>query len=356
MLDLEGCNHLQDVHAPVGCLEYISYLNLCGCWRFEQFVVEELNILDGLISVTELKLKVESPDICPVHPNSNLPKFQFNCEYTEPLPSTCRDVVKLISLGLCVCPNLESFSASVCSLQQLPVLTLKGSIPEVPKDLYRLQFLWRLTLSMKEIKYLPDSICMLKRLKCLKLESCWLLERLPVDLGRLEGLEVLYLTGCISLRDIPTSICNMKCLNKIYLNYCILLENLPKELGCLECLKVLNIRGAYSLSRLPLSIYQLKGLHSHLIYLIVVRSSKKVANFSYYVGVVALLLLSFRHFQIWNYVEFSRSYGLWRIQTFLERELSHSQDIDTVLTSTASIALILRKSTSILGLMPWQII
>ncbi|KAJ0532060.1 putative leucine-rich repeat domain superfamily [Helianthus annuus] len=154
---------------------------------------------------------------------------------------------------------LESFSATICGLQGLGELTLIGSIPEAPKDLWQLEGLEKLTLRMKEIKHLPDNICMLKHLKSLNLESCWLLEQLPKDLGRLEGLEELDLTQCMSLRDIPNSICSMKCLKSLSLSFCTQVKNLPGELGSLECLKTLNIERS-GIGHLPHSIFQLKDL------------------------------------------------------------------------------------------------
>ncbi|MFS7900925.1 putative leucine-rich repeat domain superfamily [Helianthus anomalus] len=160
---------------------------------------------------------------------------------------------------MCACTNLESFSASICGLQRLRKLTLEGSFPEVPKDLYQLESLQELTLSMKEIKHLPDTICMLKHLKYLNLRSCWLLEQLPINLGQLECLEMLILTDCLSLQDIPNNICQIRSLEYLHIPYCILVDKLPEELGRLECLKELNIEGA-GISRLPQSIFELKGL------------------------------------------------------------------------------------------------
>ncbi|KAD6454961.1 hypothetical protein E3N88_09667 [Mikania micrantha] len=151
------------------------------------------------------------------------------------LPSSSGDLERLISFGLCGCTNSEYFSASICGLKHLTALALDGNIPEAPKYLWKLKSLEKLTLSMKEIKHLPDNICTLKRLKSLDLKSCWLLEQLPMDLGGLECLEELHLTDCVSLRDIPDSICKI------------------------ICLKLLNIEGA-GISRLPESIFQLKDL------------------------------------------------------------------------------------------------
>ncbi|KAM0030837.1 putative TIR domain, P-loop containing nucleoside triphosphate hydrolase [Helianthus debilis subsp. tardiflorus] len=223
-LDLENCYYLQEIHAPIGCLEKLVNLKLSGCSRFERFVGSHRHHLLEFGILATLVLIAESKDMCPLHPNNNLPKFEFKCFYGEPLPSSSGNLEKLLSFGLCACTNLESFSASICGLQRLRNLTLEGNLPEVPKDLCQLECLEKLKLSMKEIKHLPDSICMLKHLKSLDLKFCWLLQHLPMEICRLECLQELYLTDCISLQDIPNNIC--------------------AGIGCL-----------------PQSIYQLKGLH-----------------------------------------------------------------------------------------------
>ncbi|XP_076949717.1 disease resistance protein RPV1-like [Bidens hawaiensis] len=136
---------------------------------------------------------------------------------------------KLTDLNLELIPNLEELHLEECN--ELIELHMPVQPP-------------KLTLSAKKIKRLPESICMLKHLKFLELESCLLLELLPEDLHRLECLEELYLTNCVSLRDIPSSICKMKCLKYLHLPYCILVKELPEELGSLKCLKELNIEGS----------------------------------------------------------------------------------------------------------------
>uniref|UniRef100_A0A251TR03 Putative disease resistance protein (TIR-NBS-LRR class), putative n=1 Tax=Helianthus annuus TaxID=4232 RepID=A0A251TR03_HELAN len=258
-LDLEKCYYLQEIHASVGSLENLVNLKLSGCLGFERFVGSNLYVLPCIDSLATLELIAESLDKCQLHPNNNLPKFQFKCFYEDPLPSSSGNLEKLLSFGMCACTNLESFPASICSLQRLRKLTLEGSFPEVPKDLYQLESLQELTLSMKEIKHLPDTICMLKHLKYLNLRSCWLLEQLPINLGQLECLEMLILTDCLSLQDIPNNICQIRSLEYLHIPYCILVDKLPEELGRLECLKELNIEGA-GISRLPQSIFESKGL------------------------------------------------------------------------------------------------
>ncbi|KAD6455017.1 hypothetical protein E3N88_09723 [Mikania micrantha] len=128
VLKLMDCYYLQEIHAPVGCLKYLTRLNLSGCLRFDKHLW----------------------------------------------------------------------------------LTLEGCIPELPKDLWKLESLEQLTLCMDKIKHLPDNICMLKHLKSLELRCCLRLEQLPMDLGGLECLEELRLTYWTSIRDIPDSICQLK--------------------------------------------------------------------------------------------------------------------------------------------------
>ncbi|KAI3671011.1 hypothetical protein L1987_87657 [Smallanthus sonchifolius] len=198
-LDFKDCYRLQEIHAPVGCLKNLVYLNLSGCSRFAYFLFKkDYGLHGGPYTLAKLELTTQSLDLCPLHHKSNLPRFQFRCLYNEYPPLSSGNLEKLLSFGLCACTNLESFSASIYGLQQLGKLTLEGSIPEVPKDLYQLESLEELTLSMKKIKHLPDSICLLKHLRSLELKSCFLLELLPKDLGILECLEKLHLSDCIS--------------------------------------------------------------------------------------------------------------------------------------------------------------
>ncbi|KAL8240000.1 hypothetical protein R6Q59_016567 [Mikania micrantha] len=171
-LNLIDCYYLQEIHAPVGCLKKLTRLNLSGCLRFEYIRVNTQYFSPRVDSLAKLELIAESLGRCPLHPNNNLPKLKFQCKYGEVLPSSSGNLEKLLSFGLCACTNLDSFSASICGLKHLIALTLDGNITEAPKDLWKLASLEVLTLSMKEIKQLPDNICMLKHLKSLDLKSC----------------------------------------------------------------------------------------------------------------------------------------------------------------------------------------
>ncbi|KAJ0751798.1 putative leucine-rich repeat domain superfamily [Helianthus annuus] len=181
-------------------------------------------------------------------------------------------VSKLSRLDLGLIPNLEGLCLEECNdfvELHMPVKPLKLKFLEISgskvsnlwlsQHLEKFECLEELTLSIKELKHLPNSICMLKHLKSLKLKSCLLLEKLPHDLDKLECLDELYLTDCTSLRDIPNCVCKMKCLRYLHLPHCVLVKNLPEELGHLEYLKELNIEGT-RISHLPQSILQVKGL------------------------------------------------------------------------------------------------
>ncbi|KAJ9551628.1 hypothetical protein OSB04_015673 [Centaurea solstitialis] len=260
IVNLTECDHLVEVNAHDGCLNKLDHVNISDCMRFKFLFNRKICQSLEVGSLSKLHLIVEPLDIWPtLHLGNNLAEFVFTCLYEEHGLSLIGNLEMLISLGFSHCTNFESFSESICGMRYLTKLTLEGSIPEAPKDLDKLQCLEELHLVSTKSTHLPDSIFMLKHLKCLKLHHCWLFEELPEDLNRLERLEELILSECIGLRDIPNSLCQMKHLERIHLPCCIGIERLPEELGRLECLKELNIEGT-NIRRLPQSIFELKGL------------------------------------------------------------------------------------------------
>jgi len=85
-----------------------------------------------------LDMSVITVDICTLHPdNFYFPKFQFICYYHEDLPSSIRNIGKLIWDGFsCACTDLGSFFGSICGLH-LKKLTLESRIQDAPKfDVY----------------------------------------------------------------------------------------------------------------------------------------------------------------------------------------------------------------------------
>ncbi|GKA20464.1 disease resistance TIR-NBS-LRR class family protein [Tanacetum coccineum] len=152
LLYLVDCDELVEINAPVGCLEKVGYLNLSGCLRFTDFEFYGRQLKVNCSSAN-LDLVGESLDICPLHPNTNLPKLRFRCCYEEYLPSSAGNIEKLISFGLCACTDLKKFSDIICSLQSMKKLTLKCDILEFPKDLGQLACLEELFLYSTKIKH-----------------------------------------------------------------------------------------------------------------------------------------------------------------------------------------------------------
>nr|GEZ49736.1 hypothetical protein [Tanacetum cinerariifolium] len=260
ILDLLKCDELVEINAFVGCLKKVDYLDLTGCLRFTKFQFGDSDELKVNCSSTTLDLDGRSLDLCPFHPNSNLPRLRFYCHYEEDLPSSVGNIEKLISFGLCACTDLKRFSDMICSLRCVRKLTLNCDISEFPKDLGQLKCIEVLHLYSTKIKHLSDSICMLKRLKFLEINNGDLLEKLPDDLGRLECLKKL----CVSSKKIeylPASICMLKRLKFHEVNNGDLLEKLPDDLGRLECLEKLCV-SSKKIEYLPDSICMLKHLKS----------------------------------------------------------------------------------------------
>ncbi|XP_071741576.1 uncharacterized protein [Rutidosis leptorrhynchoides] len=263
-LSLNGCCDLLELNMPytypklksinLSC----SKLDLGGCTRFESCLFPKVFHLVEVCSLSGVYLVTESKDICPFHLDNSLCKFRITRIYAQhPFP-ILENLEKVMSISCCA-SNLESLTLSAHHLRFMKKLTLEGNIPEAPKDLDQLQFLEELTFSTKEINNIPDSLCKLKQLKSLCFDSCWLIEKLPEDLGLLECLEELTVTDCKHLQGIPNSICKMERLKYLYLPNCILVDTLPEELWRLVSLKELNLEGT-GVTKLPQSIFGLKGL------------------------------------------------------------------------------------------------
>ncbi|CAH1421456.1 unnamed protein product [Lactuca virosa] len=262
-LYLAQCCNLVELITPLGCLKEISHLYVSGGLGFRALMFQAKGYR-SCSPLAELHLIEVSLESCPLHPDNSL-SLTRNFEmliyfYREDQLSLTRNFEMLISLVKCACTSLEKISGSICGLRRLRKLKMEGSFVEVPKDLDGLECLEELILLSTKINHLPDSICKLKHLKSLELNSCSLLEKLREDLGRLECLEklTLYFT---TIKDLPDSICMLKHLKSLELNACFHLEKLPEDLGRLECLEKLTLYYA-TIKHLPDSICMLKHLKS----------------------------------------------------------------------------------------------
>ncbi|PWA88784.1 toll/interleukin-1 receptor (TIR) domain-containing protein [Artemisia annua] len=234
LLILEGCNDLVELQMPVENLK-LEELNLSHSKLKTIHLGNTPNlmtlILKGCNDLVELQMPVES-----------LKLEDLNLSHSK---------LRILDFGLT--PNLKRLNLENCNCLvdiNAPVGCLK---------IGRLVFLEELNFSSTDIRILSDSICMLNQLKSLEIVSCWLLEKLPEDLGRLQCLEKLILTDCKVLQDLPNSICKMKSLISLHLDECRRIMKLPEEIGRLDCLQELDMTRS-GISCLPTGIFQLKGL------------------------------------------------------------------------------------------------
>ncbi|KAF2294300.1 hypothetical protein GH714_009025 [Hevea brasiliensis] len=105
------------------------------------------------------------------------------------------------------------------------------NLQELPENLGNLESLEELFLCGSAIKEIPDSICNLKNLVELSVETCANLLGLPANLGNLESLERLIADGT-GIKELPESICNLKNLTELSVNECAYLQSLPENFGC----------------------------------------------------------------------------------------------------------------------------
>ncbi|XP_076954503.1 TMV resistance protein N-like [Bidens hawaiensis] len=213
-LNLKDCWDLVKVDVDGGCLKSLVYLNLDSCSNLKSVsFIEELESLE-VLNIKRLNLKEFPGCIVTGHSSNSLQELDLSSNYL---------------------------------------------ISEIPSSIGNLHNLVSLNLSDTNVKHLPNSICMLKRLKTLILTFCPSLEKLPEDVGELESLEELNLECCCNLREIPSSICKLKRLRVLDLQGCFMVEKLADELGNVGCLQLLDI-SVTGITHLPQSISLIKGL------------------------------------------------------------------------------------------------
>ncbi|GJT22500.1 Toll/interleukin-1 receptor domain-containing protein [Tanacetum coccineum] len=239
-LILDDCNDLVELYMRATCLNIIS-LDL----SYTIFRNLDLRITPNLKS---LSLK-DCPNLIEHIPSECTQLISLIRSKLRTLHlGNSRNLVDLKTLNLGITPNLGTLSLRYChDLAELHIptecLNLR-SLELSDLKLTTLHFgmspnLVELILASNRFKYLPDSICMSKHLKYLRIRHCDHLGKLPEDIGRLECLEELYLWS-ESIENLPGSICMLKHLKSLEIR-CFLLEKLPEDIGQLKCLERLNI-------------------------------------------------------------------------------------------------------------------
>ncbi|CAL8170833.1 unnamed protein product [Prunus armeniaca] len=107
---------------------------------------------------------------------------------------------------------------------------------------------------------LPVKICDLIRLKKLSITNCHKLSRLPEEIGKLEGLEVLRLRACTDLVKLPGSIKDLTKLHLLDIYKCFSIKELPEDIGEMSGLEKINMGQCSRLQELPVSVLNLGEL------------------------------------------------------------------------------------------------
>nr|XP_028959323.1 protein SUPPRESSOR OF npr1-1, CONSTITUTIVE 1-like isoform X2 [Malus domestica] len=280
ILDLRGCRVLKSLPSSIH-MGSLQTLNLSGCSDLEKFpdisdVMEKLSklYLDGT-AIKELPSSINKLTGLTV-------LDLFGCQELKSLPSNIH-MRFLQTLNLSGCSNLEKFPEISDVMEKISELDLDGTaIKELPSSIRNIPRLLSLKLrDCKKLKSLPSSICDLKSLQYVGLSGCAKFEvfpnivekmrlrelhlhgtsikRIPPSIECLHGLVLLNLRNCKSLGSLPEDLCNLVSLTVLTLSGCSKLQNLPEKLGKLESLWNLEVEGS-GIKQLPLSLLRLNKL------------------------------------------------------------------------------------------------
>ncbi|XP_030936726.1 TMV resistance protein N-like [Quercus lobata] len=258
-LILRRCTRLYKIHTSLGDLKQLIRLDLNGCKCLEilphKISLEALEILD-LGGCSRLK---KFPEI--VGNMSRLLKLCLSETAIKDLPLSVEHLTGLIELDLRNCKNLSSLSNACCCLMSLKILTLSGcsKLDKLPENLGNIEGLEKLDVSGTAITGLPLSVVHLKNLKVLSLRGCVGLSSKPFN--KLLSFPLMQRKRSPD----PTGIleCSLQGLwsmTKLDLSYCNI-RAIPDILGSLSSLIELNVEGNHFVC-LPESISQLSNLRN----------------------------------------------------------------------------------------------
>ena len=311
-LVLSNCTKLCELHSSIGILKKLILLDLRRCRKLSclprKFEMESLVTLElsGCFDIEKIPEFVGNMGC--------LQELKLDGTGIKELPSSVEGLIGLTSLSLAYCDDLVCLPSAICSLKSLEsldlswclkidklpknlgnvkglkVLKLSGTaIEELPSSIEHLTSLTLLTFNKcKNLMCLPNSIFSLKLGNSLDLAGCSKFDNLPENLGNVEGLEKLDLSGtaikelpssiehltsltllslknCKNLVCLPSTICCLKLLNSLDLSGCSKFDSLPENLGNVEGLEFLDLSGT-SIKEVPSSIVLLKNLKELLVH------------------------------------------------------------------------------------------
>ena len=175
--------------------------------------------------------------------------------------SSIKHLKNLTLLTLRDCKNLVCLPNTIWCLKLGNSLNLAGctKIEKLPENLGNVEGLEKLDLSGTTIKELPPSIERLTNLTKLTLSNCKNLVCLPNTIWGLKLGNSLDLSGCSKFDNLPENLGNIEGLEKLDLSETAIKE-LPSSIEHLTYLAVLTLKDCKNLMRLPNNIFCLKLL------------------------------------------------------------------------------------------------
>ena len=228
-LVLSNSTKLHELHSSIGILKKLILLDLRRCRKLSclprKFEMESLVTLElsGCFDIEKI-LEFVGNMGC-------LQELKLDGTGIKELPSSVEGLIGLTSLSLAYCDDLVCLPSAICSLKSLESLDLS----------------WCL-----KIDKLPKNLGNVKGLKVLKLSGT-AIEELPSSIEHLTSLTLLTFNKCKNLMCLPNSIFSLKLGNSLDLAGCSKFDNLPENLGNVEGLEKLDLSGT-AIKELPSSI------------------------------------------------------------------------------------------------------
>lgn len=158
------------------------------------------------------------------------------------------------------CTSLVEIHSSISVLKRLKILNLKNceSLKSLPSEVEMESLEVFILSGCSKVKRIPEFVGQMKKLSKLSLDGTSI-KKIPSSIERLIGLISLDLRDCKSLICLPSVICGLKSLQNLNMSGCSLLGNLPENLGEIECLEELDLSGT-AIGEPPSSVALMKNL------------------------------------------------------------------------------------------------
>ncbi|GJV93353.1 Toll/interleukin-1 receptor domain-containing protein [Tanacetum coccineum] len=263
-IGMRACTNLESFSRSIFSLNFLRKLTVEGIIVKVPKDLHRLEYLEELV-LSNTKIKVLPDSVCKLKQLKSLKLYGSGLKW---LP---KDLGQLESLEQLHLPDasFEHLPDSLCMLKELKVLNLEScdNLRNLPSNFHLLESLEELSMSTINMKNFQRSVCLLKQLKSLKLRaSQWLeIKKLLEGLGQLVCLEELCLS-CMT-EQIPCdqllldSICMLKELKVLNLESCDNLRNLPSNFHLLESLEELSM-STINMKNFQRSVCLLKQLKS----------------------------------------------------------------------------------------------